>query len=85
VLDGVYVRDADGKLVFHALPPPTTDDVTEVAVRTAKRLQRVLARHGRLLVETRDGRLFAKHGLGPRPPPPRAAPTGQLRLAFSTV
>ncbi len=48
-LDGVYIRDADGKLAFHALPPPTTDDVTEVAVRTAKRLQKVLARHGRLL------------------------------------
>ena len=48
-LDGVYVRDADGTLVFHALAPPTTDEVTEVAVRTAKRLQKVLARHGRLL------------------------------------
>jgi hypothetical protein len=47
-LDGVYVRDAAGKLVFHALPPPATDDVTEVAVRTAKRLHKVLARHGRL-------------------------------------
>ncbi|MBL9024228.1 MAG: hypothetical protein JNL21_18690 [Myxococcales bacterium] len=30
-------------------------------------------------------KLLAKHGLGPRPPPPRAAPTGQLRLAFSTA
>ena len=49
VRDGVYVRDADGKLAFHALAPPTTDEVTEVAVRTAKRLQKVLARHGRLL------------------------------------
>ena len=49
VLDGVYVRDAAGKLVFHALSPPTTDEVTEVAVRTAIRLQKVLARHGRLL------------------------------------
>jgi hypothetical protein len=25
-------------------------------------------------------KLLAKHGLGPRPPPPRPAPTGQLRL-----
>ena len=49
VLDGVYVRDALGTLVFHALAPPTTDEVTEVAVRTAKRVQKVLARHGRLL------------------------------------
>ncbi len=30
-------------------------------------------------------KLLAKHGLGPRPPPPRAAPTGQLRLALSTA
>ena len=30
-------------------------------------------------------KLLAKHGLGPRPPPPRAAPTGQLRLPFSTA
>ncbi|MBL9020658.1 MAG: hypothetical protein JNL21_00600 [Myxococcales bacterium] len=48
-LGGVYVRDADGELVFHALAPPTSDEVTEVAVRTAKRPQKVLARHGRLL------------------------------------
>ena len=27
-------------------------------------------------------RLLAKHGLGPRPPPRRSAPRGQLRLAF---
>ena len=43
------MRDADGKLAFHAPAPPTTTEVTEVAVRTAKRLQKVLARHGRLL------------------------------------
>jgi hypothetical protein len=49
VLDGVYVRDAAGKLVFNALAPPTSDEVTEVAVRTATRLQKVLARHGKLL------------------------------------
>ncbi|MBL9020566.1 MAG: hypothetical protein JNL21_00140 [Myxococcales bacterium] len=30
-------------------------------------------------------KLLAKPGLGPRPPPPRAAPTGQLRLALSTA
>ncbi|MBX3246279.1 MAG: transposase [Myxococcales bacterium] len=30
-LDGVYVRDAQGALVFHALPPPNGDEVAEVA------------------------------------------------------
>ena len=32
-LDGVYVRNADGKLGFHALPPPTTAEVHAVAKR----------------------------------------------------
>ncbi len=33
-LDGVYVRDVEGALVFHALPPPSGDDVAEVAAWT---------------------------------------------------
>jgi hypothetical protein len=42
-------RREAGPLGFHALAPPTTEDVTEVVLRTAKRLQKVLAPHGRLL------------------------------------
>ena len=34
-LDGVYVRNADGKLGFHALAPPTTEEVHAVAKRMA--------------------------------------------------
>jgi hypothetical protein len=42
-LDGVYVReDRDGALVFHPLPAPTRRDVTEVARRTAVRVERIL-------------------------------------------
>ncbi len=49
-LDGVYVRSPDsGELVFHALAAPTADEVTDVATRTAVRVQKVLARHGRRL------------------------------------
>ena len=49
-LDGVYVRDGpDGALAFHALPAPTRADVTEVARRTAARVERILHRRGRSL------------------------------------
>ncbi len=47
-LDGVYVRDRQsGELVFQELAAPTADEVTDVATRTAQRVQRILARHGR--------------------------------------
>ena len=49
-LDGVYVRkDPSAPLVFHALPEPTAEEVTEVAKRTALRVQKILGRHGRTL------------------------------------
>ena len=49
-LDGVYVREEpDGPLVFHPLPAPTVDEVTDVASRTALRVQKILVRHGRSL------------------------------------
>jgi hypothetical protein len=48
-LDGVYVRDASGTPVFHALPAPTEEEVAEVARRTAERVEKVLLRHGRSL------------------------------------
>ena len=48
-LDGVYVRDAQGALVFHALPPPSGDEVAEVAAWTHAGLLVVLERHGRSL------------------------------------
>ena len=49
-LDGVYVReDRDGALVFHPLPAPTRAEVTEVARRTAVRVERILRANGRSL------------------------------------
>jgi hypothetical protein len=48
-MDGVYVRDAEDTLVFHALPAPTRADVTDVARRTAERIDRILRAHGRSL------------------------------------
>ncbi|HMI83255.1 MAG TPA: hypothetical protein VK550_04125 [Polyangiaceae bacterium] len=49
-LDGVYVRAGpDDALVFHPLPAPTRADVTEVARRTAVRVERILKARGRSL------------------------------------
>ncbi|MBX3276307.1 MAG: transposase zinc-binding domain-containing protein [Sandaracinaceae bacterium] len=48
-LDGVYVRDLEGALVFHALPPPSGDEVADVAARAHAALLGVLERHGRSL------------------------------------
>jgi putative transposase len=50
LLDGVYVRNpATRKLVFHALPPPTAEEVEDVARRTAVRTKKTLEKHGRSL------------------------------------
>ncbi|MBX3246513.1 MAG: transposase zinc-binding domain-containing protein [Myxococcales bacterium] len=46
---GVYVRDAQGALVFHALSPPSGDEVAEVAAWTHAALLVVLERHVRSL------------------------------------
>ena len=54
VLDGVYVRDGDGVLEFHALPEPTVAEVTSVAAATAARIERVLQAHGRDIGERSD-------------------------------
>jgi hypothetical protein len=49
-LDGVYVRDGStGELAFHALPSLTRADVTQVARRTAERIERLLKARGRSL------------------------------------
>ena len=44
VPEGVWHELADGTLEFHALPPPTDEDVNVLAVRIARRVARVLAR-----------------------------------------
>ncbi len=54
-LDGVCVREEpSAPLVFHPLPAPTVDEVTDVAERTALRVQKILERHGRSLDGTGD-------------------------------
>jgi hypothetical protein len=45
-LDGVYVRGPDGALDFHELPPPTFEEVADVAARTANRVERLLEKRG---------------------------------------
>lgn len=50
VLDGVYVRDATTRILdFHPLPTPTPEEVADVALRTAQRLDKLLRAQGRSL------------------------------------
>ena len=46
VLDGVYARDAEGRLRFHSLPPPEDAEVERVARQLARRIVRLLVRRG---------------------------------------
>jgi hypothetical protein len=46
VLDGVYAREACGALRFYPLPPPEDSQVARVAGQLAKRIARLLERHG---------------------------------------
>jgi len=55
-LDGVYMRDkSTSELIFHPLAEPTHEQVVDVASRTAKRVERILRKHGRV---TDDDRLI---------------------------
>ena len=50
LLDGVYVREPDGgELVFQALAAPSAEEITDVATRSAQRVPKILARHGRTI------------------------------------
>lgn len=42
--EGVWHEQADGSVTFHALPPPTDEDVEALAVRIVRRVTRLLAR-----------------------------------------
>lgn len=47
VTDGVFVRrQPGGPLEFVELPPPTEEEVTDIAWDTCRRARRILARHG---------------------------------------
>ncbi|MEK7862303.1 MAG: transposase zinc-binding domain-containing protein, partial [Chloroflexota bacterium] len=42
--DGVWQEHPDGTVTFHALPPPTDDDVERLAARVVRRTARILSR-----------------------------------------
>jgi hypothetical protein len=48
VLDGVFARDASGRLLFYPAGAPTTADLDAVVARTARRVIAWLRRHGYL-------------------------------------
>ena len=79
-LDGVYVRDAEGRLSFHVLPRPTPEEVAEVArwtyegitrARPARSLTRRLRRHGRRARRRAAGAGVLLQRVGQRPPAAR--------------
>jgi hypothetical protein len=43
--DGVFVEAADGGVACHLLPPPTDEDIAQLAARIARRTVRIVARH----------------------------------------
>jgi hypothetical protein len=45
-LDGVFARDAQGRVVFHPAPPPTPANLDAIVERTARRAIAWLRRHG---------------------------------------
>ncbi|MBK9239268.1 MAG: transposase [Acidobacteria bacterium] len=46
VMHGVFTRDARGEVHFHAARYPMTPDLTPLLVMLARRIERLLARHG---------------------------------------
>lgn len=48
VLDGVFARDAQGRVVFHPSRPPTPADLDAILERTARRVIAWLRRHGHM-------------------------------------
>ncbi len=42
--EGVWQEQPDGTVAFHALPPPTDEDITVLTVRIVRRVARLLAR-----------------------------------------
>jgi hypothetical protein len=49
VLDGVFARDAQGRPVFHAAPPPTREELDQVVRSVHRRAIAWLAREGSLV------------------------------------
>jgi hypothetical protein len=43
--DGVFVGASDGTVSFRPLPPPTDEDIAQLAARIARRTARIVARH----------------------------------------
>ncbi|MGH7283815.1 MAG: transposase, partial [Polyangiaceae bacterium] len=46
MLDGVFVRDAEARAIFHRAPPPSRDELEGVVERTRRRIRSWLTRHG---------------------------------------
>ena len=54
VLDGVFVRDGEGRAVFHEAPPPSPSALEDIVARVERRI--------------RSARWLRRHGVGTAPP-----------------
>ena len=59
-LDGVFAPGVDGSLRFHRLPAPTDADVARLVTAIARRIGRLLARHG-LAVDAEATDALSRH------------------------
>jgi hypothetical protein len=87
VPEGVWHEQPDGSLGFHPLPPPTDEDVEEIAARIVGKVRRLLARRdGEAVDDEPDALAYAQAeavqlpmSLAEPPPPIRAS---RRRCAF---
>ena len=86
MLDGVYVKRADGEgITLLRLPAPTNDEVHEVAARTAKRVVAALEKQGRTIEglsrvdDGDDQALLACYDAAAKTPKTRVINAGRLR------
>ncbi len=88
VPEGVWHGCPDGTLGFHALPPPTDEDVEQITARLVARISRLVAlRNGDALDDEPDALPDAQAEAAQLPmslaePPPRTA-ASRRRCAFS--
>ena len=85
VPEGVWHERPDGSLGFHPLPPPTDEDVEEIAARVVGRIRRLLeSRDGDAVDDEPDALAHAQAEAVQLPlaePPPRTS-TSRCRCAF---
>lgn len=77
--EGVWHEQADGSVAFHALPPPTDEDVDVLAARIVRRVTRLLARRDADAVDDEVDELAQAQSEAVQLPMPRCEPRSQTQ------